>query len=76
MVIFVLFVVFLWWWCGGVNIRLENSYFSVFSKIVVARWCFCSFVVMFCGGVVLLWWCGVFVVVFLCLCGGVFVVVW
>ena len=52
-------------------------------------WCFCGcvFVVVFCGGVlvVFLWWCfgGVFVVVggvfevvfWWCFCGGVFVVV-
>ena len=42
------------WFCGGafagggvVNIRPENSYFSVFCKIVVLSWCFWCF----CGGV-------------------------
>ena len=31
-------LVFLWWWCGGVNIRPENSCFSVFcNKDVLVR---------------------------------------
>ena len=29
----VLFLVFLWWWCRGINIRPENLYFSAFCKI-------------------------------------------
>ena len=28
-----LFLVFLWWWCRGINIRPENLYFSAFCKI-------------------------------------------
>ena len=56
---------FLWWCCAGVNIRPENSYLSVFCKIVV-------FVVVFLGGGrvgVFLCWC------FWCFCGGGVVVV-
>ena len=78
--------VFLWWcggvFCGGVNIRPENSYFTVFRKIVV-MWC-CAW---WCGGgdvvlvvkIVVMWCCGgVVVVMWCCWCThrGVFVVVW
>ena len=85
----VVFLVFLWWWCRGINIRPENLYFSAFCKIVVLVWVFFAVFV-----VVVQWWqhparelvlfgvlqdCGfglaVFVVVFLKWSGGVFVVV-
>ena len=80
-------VLFLWWcggvFCGGVNIRPENSYFTVFRKIVV-MWCCGGVVVVmwWCGGVfvvVFLWWCFLwwcFVVVVWCFCGGVVVFLW